>query len=222
MSLCSEFEYIFITGDFNAQTANMRDCSCADILLDKHLDLDQETLDYFDHEAYLLNNNIQVNRVSKDRKTNNSGYKLVDICKNNNMYMLNGRYGQDARKGDFTFRDQSAIDYSITSNKGFTILTDFKIHELVRIYSDGHSLLHMTLNLNAANTPKAVGFENNIQQNNQKHECKHKCEQHKSSTFNENINASNLQDLNTYLESDGYSPVVATMLCLTHFICAHM
>ena len=88
MSLCSKFEYVFITGDFNAQTANMRDFTCADISLDKHLDLDQETLDYFDQEAYLLNNNIQVNRVSKDRETNNSGYKLVDICKNNNMYML--------------------------------------------------------------------------------------------------------------------------------------
>ena len=43
MSLCSEFEYVFVTGDFNAQTANMRDFTCADISLDKHLDLDQET-----------------------------------------------------------------------------------------------------------------------------------------------------------------------------------
>ena len=59
MSLCSQFEYVFITGDFNAQTANMRDFTGADISLDKHIDLDQENLDFFDQEAYLLNNNIQ-------------------------------------------------------------------------------------------------------------------------------------------------------------------
>ena len=135
------------------------------------------------------------------------------------MYMLNGRYGQDARKGDFTFRDQSVIDYSITSNKGFTILTDFKIHELDRIYSDGHSLLQMTLNLNAANTPKAVGSENNIQQNDQKHECKLKWEQHKSSTFNENINASKLQDLNTYLESMGSEATQHNINEITNKLC---
>ena len=70
------------------------------------------------------------------------------------MYMLNGRYGQDARKVDFTFQDQWVIDYSITSNKGFTLLANFKIHELDRIYSDGHFLLQMTSNLNA------VGIEN--------------------------------------------------------------
>lgn len=73
MSLCSEFEYVFLTGDFNAQTAKLRDFTCSDNSFDKHLD--QETLDYFDQEAFLLNNNIQVNRVSKDTKINNAGYK---------------------------------------------------------------------------------------------------------------------------------------------------
>ena len=103
MSFCSEYEYVFLTGDFNAQTANLQDFTCSDTLLDKHLNLDNETQEYFDQEAFLQNNNIPVNRVSNDKKTNNTGYKLVDICKNNNLLILNGRFSLGAEKGKFTF-----------------------------------------------------------------------------------------------------------------------
>ena len=71
----------------------MRDFTCSDASFDKYLDLDQDTIDYFDQEAFLLNNNISVNRVSKDTKTNNTDYKIVDICRNNNLLILNGRCG---------------------------------------------------------------------------------------------------------------------------------
>ena len=87
MSFCSESEYVFLTGDFNAQTSNMRYFTCSDALLDKYLDLDQDTIDYFDQETFLLNHNISINRGSKDTKTNNTDYKIVDICKNNTLLL---------------------------------------------------------------------------------------------------------------------------------------
>lgn len=117
MSYCSDFEYVFITGDINAQTASMHDFTSRDESLDKYLGLDEETLNYFDQEAFLMTKNLPVNRVSKDTKINNTGYKIVDICKNNNLLILNGRYGRDSGIGSFTFRDQSVIDYSISSQK---------------------------------------------------------------------------------------------------------
>ena len=200
MSFCSESEYVFLTGDFNAQTANMRDFTCSDALFDKYLDLDQDTVDYFDQEAFLLNNNISIDRVSKDTKTNNTDYKIVDICKNNNLLILNGRYGQDAGQGNFTFRDQSVIDYSISSNKGFKILTDFKIEELDRIYSDGHYLLEMNLSLNLADTTSInqTGHENIPDQKSQK---SYRLDQQKLPQFNENLDAVKIQDLKTYLDT---------------------
>ena len=105
--------------------------------------------------------------------------------------------------------------------KGFTILTDFKIHELDSIYSDCHSLLHMTLYLNAPNSTKAIGFENNTQQHDQKHDerNKHKWEQHKSSTFIEIINASKLQDLNTTIESMGSEATQYNINEITYKLC---
>ena len=141
MSFCSEYDYVFLTGDFNAQTANLRDFTCSDALLDKYLDLDNETLEYFNQEAFMKCNNIPINRVSSDTKTNKTGNKLLEICQNNNLLILNGRFSEDAGKGKFTFRDQSVIDYSICSNKGFKILKFFKVGELDRIFSDDHALL---------------------------------------------------------------------------------
>ena len=206
MSFCSTYEYVYITGDFNAQTARIRDFTCTDASLDKYLDLDQQTIDYFDQESFLLTNNILVDRASQDNKINNVGYRLVDICKNNNLYILNGRYGQDKGIGKYTFRDQSVIDYSITSPKGLNLLTDFEVQELDRIFSDGHSLLQMSLKFhasdalrnNASPTPEGKQECNKKEQNPQKF-CK--WNQQTSNLFNENINDIKLQQINIYLDS---------------------
>ena len=132
-------------GDFNAQTAVMKDYTCNDESLDKYLELDKDTIEFFDQESFFINNNIIINRTSKDIKKNSIGYRITDVCKNNNMSILNGRYGQDEGVGSFTFRDQTVIDYTITSRRGFTLLSDFEIQDIDRIYLDGHCLLQTTL-----------------------------------------------------------------------------
>ena len=207
MSFCCESKYVFITGDLNAKTASMQDFTRSDASFDKYLDLDQETIDFFDQEAFLQNNNIQVERVSKDKNTNNTGYKIIDICKNNNLYMLNGRYGQDAGKGNYTFRDQSVIDYSISSSEGFSLLTDFKIQELDDIYSDGHSLLQMNMHLNTAITLSEHTAETNCALHEKNYnpisQKRYKWEQQKSTIFNENIDITKLKDLDSYLDTIG-------------------
>ena len=72
--------------------------------------------------------------------------------KNNSIFILNGRYGNNKGVGNYTFGDQSLIDYAITSPKG--LFSNFEIQDLDRIYSDGHSLLKVTLQLttNSAKT----------------------------------------------------------------------
>ena len=73
---------------------------------------------------------------------NNSGQRLIDICKTHNMFILNGSFGQDRA---MTFRKTSVIDYSIVSSNTFDILSDFRIIEVDRLFSDGHSLLRVDL-----------------------------------------------------------------------------
>ena len=89
-----------------------------------------------------------------DRKKNNSGFELIDICKNLNLTILNGRFGQDKNKGAMTFRNISVIDYAIVSVKCFDLLKDFQIKGLDRIYSDGHSFL--LLNIKTKSKPSTV------------------------------------------------------------------
>ena len=54
-------------------------------------------------------------RISQDKHTNNNGFKLIEICINNDLFILNGRFGNDKTIGKLTFRRQSLIDYTICS-----------------------------------------------------------------------------------------------------------
>ena len=144
-SVCSKYDYVYLTDDLNAQTANMKDYNCLDRSFDKFLDLDQDTISFLDEKSFQVQNKIQVDRFSMDKKKNNTGYSVIDFCKNNNCFLLNGRYGDDKGAGKYTFREQSVIGYSISSEKGFKLLKNFEIFELDRRFSDGHSLLIMTL-----------------------------------------------------------------------------
>ena len=84
------------------------------------------------------------------------------MCKNNNLTILNGRYGHDKQIGAMTFRDTSVIDYALASSDTFEILLDFEVVEVDRLFSDGHSLLALDLQTHSLNLPNPL--EKNISQ----------------------------------------------------------
>ena len=98
-----------------ALSAVLNDYVLADPLIADVLDFDQGTRIYFNQAESFSSLKIRKKRVSEDSKSNNNGYKLIDICRNNNLFILNGRFGKDKSLGKFTFRDQSLIDYTICS-----------------------------------------------------------------------------------------------------------
>ena len=104
-------------------------------------DFDDSTANFFDKTSLLENLNIPLERASKDHKTNTMGYWLIDTCKNNNLFIVNGRFGKDKGIGTATFRDKSLIDYTLCSAESFEILHDFEIVELDPVFSDRQSLL---------------------------------------------------------------------------------
>ena len=87
------------------------------------------------------NLNIQLYRESKDTKTNARGYTLIDICRSNDLFILNGRYGEDKNVGQFTLRDKSVIDYVMATAQCFHLLHNFSITDTDSLFSDGHALL---------------------------------------------------------------------------------
>ena len=114
-SAMSSYKNVCTMGDFNAQTSDLADYTIADSFLTDQFDFDQETIKFFDQRNILEKHGIQVERVSSDKKKNNNGHRLVDLCKNNNIFILNGRYGKDSGTGAMTFRDVSVIDYNYFS-----------------------------------------------------------------------------------------------------------
>ena len=137
-------------GDLKAQTGDL-DYTSADSFFTDFFDFDQETIEFYNKKCALERLGVNLKRKTLDEKKNNLGYRLIDLCKNHKLTILNGRFGRDKIRGEMTFRNTSVIDYGIVSTKCFSMLQDFQIIDLDRIYSDGHSLLKVTLNISVPN-----------------------------------------------------------------------
>ena len=140
-SFCGENKYVLLTGDFNARTAVLCDYTEPDTFLPEYFDFDDETSEFFYSVSKLDSYNIPKDRKSMDKHTNNIGYKLIDICKNNNMFLCNGRIGNDKHHGKLTFKKVSVIDYTISSVEALPYLQKFEVQETDSLFSDGHNLL---------------------------------------------------------------------------------
>ena len=56
------------------------------------------------------------------------------MYKNNNLFIVNGRFGKDKGIGTTTFREKSLIDYILCSAESFEILHVFEIAELDPVF----------------------------------------------------------------------------------------
>jgi hypothetical protein len=72
---------------------------------------------------------------------------LLDFCRKNNIYIVNGRVGKDKLIGECTCQDVSMIDYFLSSSKLFFHRLDFEIKIFSPNLSDVHSQLHITLKI---------------------------------------------------------------------------
>ena len=94
-----------------------------------------------------LDSDISVGRrYSLDRKIDSSGVKLLQICKDAGLRIINGRIGDDVGIGNFTFqsaRGKSLIDYVLCSPSLFKIVCSFSVHD-ISVFSD-HAPLQFTI-----------------------------------------------------------------------------
>ena len=94
-------------GDFNAQTVNENDF--VSIKQNAHAENDNsEFLD--DYTSHLEDITMTVCRKSKDNLKPRYVNLLLNFCRGRNMYILNGRAGNDKRICEFTRRNESIVD----------------------------------------------------------------------------------------------------------------
>ena len=106
-----QHKYVILMGDFNARTHNKPDFIDVDDFLSSHFEFDDNLLEFCNVSDKLDYFHFSRERTSQDVTVNNEGNVLLDMCKANNLFMLNGRCGDDKSVGALTFRNCSTIHY---------------------------------------------------------------------------------------------------------------
>ncbi|XP_071107207.1 uncharacterized protein [Haliotis cracherodii] len=109
-----------------------------------------------------VDNSVNLDKISMDTETNCNGYKLLDFCKNNGLYIVNGRLGKDKGIGKLTCRNASVVDYCIASAETFPLLIDFEVLEFDPISSDVHCGLSLTLDCTAQQLSPVIDDDKDV------------------------------------------------------------
>ena len=134
--MLTKYETICFTGDFNSRISN-DDCI--------YISEDDESTELLSDVYKLELLNIPLKRNSMDTKKNNYGNILSDLCKYNNMYILNGCVGEDRHVGIITCKNSSVVDYCIGTNSRLGLGDDFCVLEVSSLFSHVHCPLSITL-----------------------------------------------------------------------------
>ena len=118
---------ICIMGDLNARCGERSDLLSDAPNLERYLPID-------DNDYMFENHNDIPFRFTMDRTVNHSGGKLLDMCLSTDLRIVNGRLGDDAGTGSYTFmssKGNSVIDYAIVSYQLFSYIKDFIVHDML-------------------------------------------------------------------------------------------
>ena len=86
-----------------------------------------------------------------DKRKNNFGNQLLEFCKCNNMFICNGRVGDDSDCGKFTSKNSSVVDYVICSSDLLKHVQNFSVLDFSKLYSDVHNPLSLIFNCSVEN-----------------------------------------------------------------------
>ena len=136
---------VVLCGDFNSRTAEIRD-----------MNLDGK---------FTISPLFSKNRSHRDQTVNTYVRKLIDLCRDNDMLILNGRTGLDeTHKNDgFTcIRDNgsSVVDYVISHVEAIASLSNFKVVE--KLMKSDHTPLSFKMEVLFGKRPTIRGKANDI------------------------------------------------------------
>ncbi|CAG2228304.1 unnamed protein product [Mytilus edulis] len=135
-----EYKYILLNGDFNSRTS--RDVEYIEIVHSQHDIVDTDNVDILNNlELY----DMSKVRCSMDTSKNSYGNMLLEMCKNNNIIILNGRVNGD-KEGKFTCRQASVVDYFICTYDFLCFVVNMYVQDFSKLFSDVHSPLILSLN----------------------------------------------------------------------------
>ena len=169
--LCIKIKHkvpVCMLGDFNARTGNLSDVITAEEIDPNAIRTTGITVpDYVSTINQLELKERTINRNNSDKHTNNNGIKLIELCKMHDLFICNGRCGDDRDIGHFTCKNASVVDYSVMSAELFEYVANFEVDIFDPFLSDVHNPICLSLSLNSrhsmsleeGNTPEIGGDE---------------------------------------------------------------
>ncbi|CAG2216686.1 unnamed protein product [Mytilus edulis] len=122
--------YICLLGDFNARTG----CDDDFVIINEDEHGDNNLSDFIENPINALEAlSIPTKRESMDKGKNRYGNMLLNFCKGNGVFILNGRLGRDQNIGRFTCRNASVVDYCISTPELLKTFKDFEVLDSKKI-----------------------------------------------------------------------------------------
>jgi hypothetical protein len=112
-----------LAGDFNARTAELKDFS---VFTENDFPNGGEYL-LENYISFLTDSNLPLNRKNIDKGKNKFGKLLINLCKGQNLFSMNGRVGSDSNIGELTCKNASAVDYFICSPNFIKCINDLTV-----------------------------------------------------------------------------------------------
>ena len=81
---------------------------------------------------------IPLRRANEDKVINQYARKLLDFCKYNDVFILNGRIGEGKEIGKFTCKKVNVVDYVIAFPEYLKRITNIQVLEFSKLLSDVH------------------------------------------------------------------------------------
>ena len=201
---------ILVCGDLNSRVAELNDC-----LID--FDVDICNLpgvlppDFYNNSFVpndFIKNNMSVMRSNRDKKTNDYGIKLIQLCKSCDLAILNGRAGSDKNEGKTTFsgpRGESTVDYVLCNKYVLNNVTDFCISDPL-CFSDHKKVCFKLKSFVKVNTNSAIPTLFNDKPK------RPKWKEEKKESYLKNINDCNLHlKFDELIKSMNDNPCIATI-----------
>ena len=137
----------------------------------------------------MRNHGIECAQKAKDNIRNNFGNKLLRICRNNNLYICNGRINSDITSA-YTCIKGSVIDYLIANIDSVILANKFTVHDCSPLLSDVHCALSFVVNVYSSYNKTEKIISNRI-----------RWETDKKDSFLNNINRNIINELNLLLDN---------------------
>ena len=120
---------IILAGDLNARIGRLSDVD---------IDEDQTRLEFLNYCQPVNLGSFPYIRHTQDNTINRYGQRLIKLCKSVNIYILNGRTGQDKYTGRFTSKNSSVVDFIIVSPEVTSMISDFAVQDIEVLFSHIH------------------------------------------------------------------------------------